>query len=99
MGKRWDRTCERIRWNGIDVEIDWEDIDGLVYMMAVTVDRSPLPDTYNGHPVYINRECLAGDLAAAGGPVAYMRGVLDRLAQGNAKWAALVDPTEQMEMF
>ena len=105
MKRHDDRPWKATVWKGIAIEVDWTDYDPAddvgewVYMMACTVDGSPLPDAYNDHPSYVSRGIWSTDLAAADGPVMYMRGCLDRLVIGNKEWVALVAPVEQGELF
>lgn len=94
-----DRQSEIVRWSDMSIDVDWLEDEGVFHILIMSIEGKPLPDPYTEFRSYFNRSPLAQDVELAGGPVKYAMGLLDRLAIGNTAWAALINPSEQTELF
>ena len=95
-----------LHWRGVDIEItferNWLGIDpksfGATAHLTVTAkspERAGLPITATG---FRSHFIGAEDVIEAGGPVAYVTGWLDYMAQGQ-EWIAYEQASRQLTLF
>jgi len=103
------RTYEthRLQWNGITIDVQycrsWLDCYEEIYgyplahltIEAIDPERAPLPITETGFRSHFTRP---DEIAAAGGPVAFVRTALDEAAQASA-WIDREAAARQMSLF
>jgi hypothetical protein len=97
----------RLQWDGITIEVrydpDWSPSYRDVYgyplahleIEAVKPAKSPLPMTETGYRSHFGS---ADDVAAEGGPVAFVRAWLEHAAQSPA-WKAAQEARRQLTLF
>lgn len=95
-----------LHWRGVDIEITFEPkwlgidrtADRCVAHLTLTArkpERAPLPVTETG---YLSHFIQPSEIEAAGGPVAYLQGWLDYMAQSR-DWITWEQQSRQLSLF
>lgn len=95
-----------LHWRGVDIEITFEPnwlgidrtADRCIAHLTLTArkpERAPLPVTETG---YLSHFIQPSEVEAAGGPIAYLKGWLDYMAQSR-DWVAWEQQSRQLSLF